>query len=109
MAVKTRSKTPTPIKAKRAAKPDAGEAKEDRKQSQQLQAVLDEMTATPATEHLEEDVAVECPYCGEGFEIHVTSESDGQNMYEDCQVCCRPVSIFIHVEDGEFQVEAARS
>lgn len=108
MKTKTRSK-PSP-KAKRApAKAGAAEAKEDTKQTLQLQAVHDELTAQPQHEHLEEDVSVECPYCGEGFEIHVTSESDGQNMYEDCQVCCRPVSIFIQIEDGEFSVEAARS
>lgn len=108
--MKTKTKSKPSLKAKRApAKAVVAEAKEEKKTTQQLQAVHDELTATPATEHLEEDVAVECPYCGEGFEIHVTSESDGQTMYEDCQVCCRPVSIFIHIEEGEFTVEAARS
>lgn len=71
--------------------------------------MLTEVTAEPETQHIEEDVQVECPYCGETFEIHVTTESDGQMMYEDCEVCCRPVSVHIQIEDGELQVEASRS
>ncbi|MDE2040237.1 MAG: CPXCG motif-containing cysteine-rich protein [Elusimicrobia bacterium] len=58
---------------------------------------------------MEDWVSVDCPYCGEGIDVHVTSEQDGQSLYEDCGVCCRPVSLWISVEDDEFQVEACRS
>ncbi|MBI3553738.1 MAG: CPXCG motif-containing cysteine-rich protein [Elusimicrobia bacterium] len=67
------------------------------------------MTAQPETEHQEEDLSVACPYCGEEFEVHVTSEEDGQTMYEDCEVCCRPISLHVHTEEGELQIEAYRS
>ena len=75
----------------------------------ELETVLSEVTAQPETVHLEEWISVSCPYCGEDFEVHVTSEQDGQTMYEDCEVCCRPVSLHIQTEDGELQVEAYRS
>jgi hypothetical protein len=90
-------------------KPASTEEREEKKQAQALETVMHEVTAEPATEHVEEDIQVECPYCGESFELHVTSDDDGQTMYEDCEVCCRPISIHIHSEDGELQVEAHRS
>jgi hypothetical protein len=85
------------------------EAREDQRQNKVLEAVLTEVTAAPEQEHLEEWLQVDCPYCGEGFEVHVTSEQDGQSMYEDCEVCSRSVSLHIQIEDGELQVEAYRS
>jgi len=74
-----------------------------------LERVLSEVTAEPQTQHLEQWVQVPCPYCGEEFEVHATSEQDGQTMYEDCHVCCRPVALLVHAEEGELHVEAHRS
>jgi hypothetical protein len=85
------------------------EATEDKRQAKVLEAVLNEVTAQPETEHVEEDLSVACPYCGEEFEVHVTSEEDGQTLYEDCEVCCRPISLHVRMEDGELQVEGYRS
>lgn len=75
----------------------------------ELETVLSEVTAAPKTQHIEEWVPVSCPYCGEEFEVRVTSEEDGQTLYEDCEVCCRPVSLHVQHEDGELEVEAQRS
>lgn len=74
-----------------------------------LEKVLHEVTAEPDTQPLDEWVQIECPYCGETFEFHATSEQDGQTLFEDCTVCCRPVSLHISMEEGEMQVEAQRS
>jgi transcription elongation factor Elf1 len=100
-------KSPTRKKAARAA--EGTEAKEEKRQAKVLETIENEVTAKPEQEHLEEDVSVECPYCGEGFEVHITSEQDGQSIYEDCQVCSRSFSLHIQVEEGELQVEAYRS
>ena len=108
------------VKAK-AAKKAGGKAKAPKKapagrrgrapgpRDKDLEAVLTEVTAAPEVRHLDEWVQVECPYCGESFEVHVTSDEVGQTMYEDCHVCCRPVSLFVQEEEGELQVEAHRS
>ncbi len=58
---------------------------------------------------IEEWLSIPCPYCGEQFELHVSSAQDGQLLSEDCQVCCRPMAVNVWVEDGTVQAEANRS
>lgn len=36
---------------------------------------------------------VDCPYCGESLEIFIDSSVPEQEYIEDCQVCCRPMTI----------------
>jgi len=74
-----------------------------------MQEVLKESAVEPEVQRLETWATVECPYCGENFDVHVTSDDDGQTMYEDCEVCCRPIVMLIHTEAGELQVDAQRS
>jgi hypothetical protein len=38
-----------------------------------------------------EDVRVDCPYCGEGFDTLVDCSGGSQRYIEDCPVCCRPI------------------
>ncbi len=47
-----------------------------------------------------EPVNSTCPYCGEPIELLVDSSVRKQNYIEDCQVCCRPISVanFIPVD-----------
>ena len=55
-----------------------------------------------------QDAQIQCPYCGEMIWIEVDpSGSDNQEYIEDCQVCCKPISLRIQRdEEGEFQVQA---
>lgn len=110
VVVKTKPAKKTPTTKKKASRgADGADPREEQRQDKVLETVLTEVTAKPEQEHLEEFVQVPCPYCGEEFEVHVTSEQDGQSMYEDCEVCSRSVSLHIQVEEGELQVEAYRS
>ncbi len=43
---------------------------------------------------------IQCPYCGETIAILVDASAGDQRYIEDCQVCCRPITIAIAVEDG---------
>ena len=52
---------------------------------------------------------VQCPYCGEDFEVRVDPSEEGQSMIQDCQVCCKPVQVAVEVEEGEVEVFAYRS
>lgn len=36
---------------------------------------------------------IDCPCCGEQFEIRVDCSMGGQQYVEDCPVCCRPIEI----------------
>ena len=108
---RTAKKPPPRKKGSASAAPSArtAERAEGTRRDKVLETVLSEVTAEPDVQPVEEWVSVPCPYCGEEIEVHVTNESDGQTMYEDCAVCCRPISLFIEIQDGEVQVEAQRS
>lgn len=54
-----------------------------------------------------ETIEIACPYCGESIEIVVDPSVESQCYIEDCQVCCRPISLTVSVdEDGVPSVEA---
>ena len=48
-----------------------------------------------------------CPYCGETIQIVVDCFILTQEYIEDCQVCCRPINIEIHIEGNEIQINAS--
>ena len=104
-----KTKTKKPLERKKSVGAAAAPAAPAGPKDKDLDTIQTQVTATPETEHLEDWVSVDCPYCAEGMDVHVTSEQDGQTMYEDCGVCCRPVQLHIQVEEGELQVEAHRS
>lgn len=50
---------------------------------------------------------VQCPYCGETFEILVDGSVARQQYIEDCEVCCRPINFDVAVdEENEVMVSA---
>lgn len=51
---------------------------------------------------------IPCPYCGERIEIMVDASAGDQRYIEDCQVCCRPISIDVWVDtDDQAHVSVA--
>ena len=49
---------------------------------------------------------INCPYCGESFEITVDSLVGQQEYIEDCQVCCKPIQVRIRVSaDGTSSID----
>lgn len=94
-----------------AARAAAGAARAETAVTRELESIQNDVRpVTPAErEPIDEWVSVPCPFCGEAFEIHVTSDEEGQTLFEDCEVCCRSVSLSITFEDGEVQVGAHRS
>ena len=36
---------------------------------------------------------VRCPYCGEWLEVFIDPSVRRQEYIEDCQVCCRPITL----------------
>jgi hypothetical protein len=52
-------------------------------------------------------IEIQCPYCGETIEILVDDSAGEQRYIEDCQVCCRPISISVSMDhEGGWQVDA---
>lgn len=49
---------------------------------------------------------VDCPHCGESFEVRVDASQEGQELVQDCQSCSASVTLAVEVEDGEVTVSA---
>lgn len=48
-----------------------------------------------------EEIAVECPSCGEPIALAVdTTAGDEQEYVEDCPVCCRPMDVYARCRPG---------
>ena len=45
-----------------------------------------------------EEIAVDCPYCGEHFETVADISGGDQDYIEDCPVCCRPIEFQVRVD-----------
>ncbi len=51
-----------------------------------------------------------CPYCGKTQQVTVDCSVEVQDYYEDCQVCCRPMSMHVLCSwDGDLQDLIVRS
>ncbi len=56
-----------------------------------------------------EFVELDCPYCGEPITVALDASAGDQRYTEDCQVCCRPIVLVLHVDDdGEGRLDARR-
>lgn len=47
-------------------------------------------------------IVLACPHCGERFETVADPSAGDAEYVEDCPVCCRPVTVRLHVgHDGD--------
>lgn len=46
---------------------------------------------------------IRCPYCGEQFDTVIDLSAGSQDYIEDCQVCCRPITFLLRIEQGELR------
>jgi len=44
---------------------------------------------------------VQCPFCGQSFELVIDTSVPSQRFTTDCEVCCRPFEVFVQCEPGE--------
>ncbi|WP_133501762.1 CPXCG motif-containing cysteine-rich protein [Cognatilysobacter terrigena] len=50
-----------------------------------------------------------CPYCGEPITLFVDASAGDQTYIEDCTVCCRPMTVIVHVDaegDADVRVQS---
>lgn len=50
-----------------------------------------------------QEATVFCPYCGEQISLLVDASAVPQHYIEDCEVCCRPIEIYLSI-DSQGQV-----
>jgi hypothetical protein len=46
-----------------------------------------------------QEIFQHCPYCGEQISILVDPSVPSQHYIEDCEVCCRPITVMIEYDD----------
>lgn len=51
-----------------------------------------------------ETVSTFCPYCGEPIVLLVDCSAGDQQYIEDCQVCCKPISVELNLAGSEVEV-----
>ena len=44
---------------------------------------------------------IQCPFCGQSFELVIDTSVASQQFTTDCEVCCRPFEVFVESEPGE--------
>lgn len=104
-----KAKSPSkPAKAKKPAKKPAHDDHLDpheRKTAEKvMETVLKEHHVEATTERIDQWVTIECPHCGEGTELHVIADMDGQSIDQDCTVCCRSFVAHVEIDEGEAHV-----
>ena len=50
---------------------------------------------------MEEFTDLQCPFCGETFEVVVDTSVASQWFTTDCEVCCRPIEVHAECKPGE--------
>jgi len=50
---------------------------------------------------MEEFATVQCPFCGQSFELAVDATVASQTFTTDCEVCCRPFEVRAECDAGE--------
>jgi hypothetical protein len=45
-------------------------------------------------------IEIECPHCGEKFEVEVDTSQGDQDLVEDCAICCCQVNLRISCRPG---------
>jgi hypothetical protein len=44
---------------------------------------------------------IQCPFCGQRFEIMVDTSMGTNRFTTDCEICCRPMEVVAECEPGE--------
>jgi hypothetical protein len=44
---------------------------------------------------------IQCPHCGQSFELLIDTGVASQRFTTDCEVCCRPFEVVAECQPGE--------
>jgi transcription elongation factor Elf1 len=44
---------------------------------------------------------IQCPFCGQRFDLVVDTSVPSQRFTTDCEVCCRPFEVTVECAPGE--------
>jgi hypothetical protein len=52
-------------------------------------------------DRMEVTESIQCPFCGQSFDLVIDTSIVTQRFTTDCEVCCRPFEVFVECEPGE--------
>ena len=50
---------------------------------------------------MEVSESIQCPYCGQRFDLMIDTAVPAARFTTDCEVCCRPFEVAVECEPGE--------
>ena len=50
---------------------------------------------------MNDSISIDCPHCGESFSLALDVSEGSAEFIIDCEVCCRPMTVAVQIEDGE--------
>lgn len=50
---------------------------------------------------VEVNVGVQCPFCGQRFDLVVDTSSESQRFSTECEICCHPFDVVADCRPGE--------
>jgi len=50
---------------------------------------------------MQESEFIQCPFCGQKFEVLIDTSQPSQCFTTDCEVCCRPMEVAVECAPGE--------
>jgi hypothetical protein len=50
---------------------------------------------------MEVNETIQCPYCGQSFDLVIDTSSPTQRFTTDSEVCCRPFEVLVGCKPGE--------
>jgi transcription elongation factor Elf1 len=49
---------------------------------------------------MEEFATIQCPFCGQSFDVAIDTSLASQRFTTDCEVCCRPFEVVAECAAG---------
>lgn len=51
--------------------------------------------------NVEQEAKILCPYCSSAQTLLLDISAGDQALVEDCEVCCQPMLLNLHIENGQ--------
>ena len=50
---------------------------------------------------MEVSQTIQCPFCGQSFQLAIDTTESSQRFTTDCEICCRPFEVVAECQPGE--------
>ncbi|MBI3297753.1 MAG: CPXCG motif-containing cysteine-rich protein [Elusimicrobia bacterium] len=82
-----------------------GKDKDESVDDPQLKRIFEDAAKTDVRGGSIKWLDVDCPHCGESFEVRVDSSQNAE-LTQECQSCTQSVTLAVEVDEGEVSVSA---